>query len=180
MALVSEMDLERRARRAYEWGRLRSALGTAALVPPVTALGLVHCLLPTLTLVCIVVLTLAVVLFLQRGQDLARGARVGMVAGLAPLLVPIGVQGFGIYCRSPFLCARLPLFCIVGGVIGGLVLASRRPRALARSRAFWTAASTVTLVAGAVGCLPAGAAGLLGLSVGLLLGAAPAMVARAS
>ena len=177
---LSDSALERLARHAYEWSRLRSALAAGAFIPPVAALGLVQCEAPSLTVGCIVLLTLAVVAFHHAGRDFARGSRAGLVAGLAPFLMPIAVHVTGVYCAAPVLCASLPAVCLAGGVVSGLVLGhrGRRPPGASASTAFWVAALTVTLAAGAVGCLLAGVAGLAGLAAGLVVGSAPALLAR--
>lgn len=175
---LAETDLELRARRAYERGRLRSALGKGAVVMTVAGLGLLHCTRLGPTIGCIAFLTVVVVVFLHVGRGLARGARVGLAAGLVPFLAPIVVQALGVYCASPVLCLSVLPICFVGGAVGGLVLGYMGARPPIDARTFWVGAITVTLAAGSVGCLLAGAAGLAGLAVGLLLGTFPVLLAR--
>jgi hypothetical protein len=169
--------LKGRARLAYERGRWTRALIAAAPIPPVASLAFVRCAQPFTSVVCSVALALLVAVLLQRGRDWGRGARAGLVAGLAPFLLPIAIETFG----SPELCEQLPWFCAAGGVCAGLILAlalRRRGVPIMDPRSYWMAAGLVTLLAGAVGCLLAGAAGLGGLALGLAAGAVPALVAR--
>ena len=171
MSVSIDGGLRERARRAYERGRLRRALVAGIAIPPVASLAFLQCVRPLPSLAAAGLLSLLVVAMLHRGQDWGRGARAGLVAGLAPFLFPIAVEGLG----SPALCELLPWFCAAGGVVAGLVLVTRRHVRLENPRAYWIAACLVTLLAGAVGCWIAGAAGLAGLAAGLALGAAPAL-----
>ncbi len=166
--------LKIRARRAYERGRWSRSLMAAVAIPPAASLAFVRCAQPLESVVCSVALAALVAALLHRGQDWGRGARTGLVAGLAPFLFPIAIETFG----SPELCEQLPWFCAAGGLAAGVVLAARRRAPIADRRAYWTAAGLVTLLAGAVGCWLAGAAGLGGLALGLAAGAVPVLVAR--
>lgn len=165
-------DLKARALRAYERGRFRRALPVAVAIPPVASLAFVQCADPRASVVCAVSLALLVAALLYRGQDWGRGARAGLVAGMAPFAFPIVIEASG----SPALCELLPWFCAAGGVFAGLILASRRRARVEKASNYWIAAAIVAGLAGAVGCLIAGAAGLLGLAAGLAIGAAPALV----
>ena len=176
MSVIADSGLRERARRAYERGRLRRALVAGIAIPPVASLAFLQCARPLPSLAAAGLLSILVVAMLHRGQDWGRGARAGLVAGLAPFLFPIAVEGLG----SPALCELLPWFCAAGGVVAGLVLVIRRRARLENPKAYWTTAALVTLLAGAVGCWIAGAAGLTGLAAGLALGAAPAFVLRPS
>lgn len=167
----TEDGLRRRARRAYERGRLRRGLVAGVAIPPVASLAFLQCVRPLPSLVAAGLLSLLVVALLHRGQDWGRGARAGLIAGLAPFLFPIVVEGLG----TPALCELLPWFCAAGGVVAGIVLVARHRVPLESPRAYWIGACLVTLLAGAVGCWIAGAAGLAGLAAGLAVGAAPAL-----
>jgi hypothetical protein len=175
----SEADLARGARRAYELGRVSAATPLGLLVAPVACLGLLNCARPGATLACIVLLTTAVVALQYRGLDWARGARLGLLAGIGPFLVPIGAQALGLFC-SPRLCAALPWVCVAGGLLGGMALGSRGRGSPTNRSAFWTAAIGVTLLAGSIGCLLAGLAGVAGLVLGLAIGAAPVLLLRST
>jgi hypothetical protein len=164
-------DLKVRARRAYEGARLRRALVPAVLIPPVASLAFLQCAQPLPSVACSVALGLVVAAMLFRGQDWGRGARAGLAAGLAPFGLPLVIEMFG----SPSLCELLPWFCAAGGLIAGLLLASRRRVQFENPRAYWATAFLVTLLAGTIGCWIAGVAGLTGLAAGLAVGAMPAL-----
>ena len=166
------VDLKARARRAYERGRLRRALLPAAAIPPIASLAFVQCAQPFPSIACSVALGLLVAAMLYRGQDWGRGARAGLLAGLAPFGLPPLIEALG----SPALCELLPWFCAAGGAAAGLVLVSRRRIRLENPPAYWITAALVTLLAGTVGCWIAGVAGLAGLAAGLAVGAAPVLV----
>jgi hypothetical protein len=163
-----------RARRAYERARWSRALLVAVAIPPAASLAFLQCAQPLESVVCSVALAVLVAAFLHRGQDWGRGARAGLVAGMAPFLFPILIETFG----SPELCEQLPWFCGAGGVAAGLFLGTRGRTRIAEPKAYWTAACAVALLAGAVGCWLAGAAGLAGLAVGFAAGAVPALALR--
>jgi hypothetical protein len=120
--------------------------------------------------------SLLMFVWLRRGEDHARGARAGLLAGLAPLAMPPAAQAYALW--QPATAAVVPAGCLLGGLLGGVVLAVLGTRAARASRDFWIAALTVCLAAGAGGCLFAGLLGLTGMALGLGLGAAPLLAAR--
>src|SRR5438093_9174474 len=93
-----ESIFERRARRAYELGRLGAGARRAALLLFPIALALPGCGAPQEVLVCGGALLVAVTLFLWRGQDWKAGVGPGIAAGLAPLLLPVFTRGAGHLC----------------------------------------------------------------------------------
>ena len=165
-----------RARRAYEGGRVRLGLRGAAAVVPMAVLSLVACGRPTATLAGALALTAVVFSAVWRGQDMARGARLGLAAGLPPLLLPVLVEATGHVC-APQLCILFPAACITGGLIGGVALGLRGRKAGLSVGAF-AVAGLVAGLTGSLGCLVAGAAGLLGLLFGLASGVTPVLVVR--
>jgi hypothetical protein len=113
---------------------------------------------------------------LQMGR-LARGVGPGILAGVAPLLLPVAVQTSGHLCAGGR-CLLYPGVCLAGGLAGGLVLAFLAPRPAPGNGIAFMADCLVAGLTGAVGCLLYGLIGFGGMAVGLLLGAAPALVAR--
>jgi len=172
----AESALYLRARRAYEAGRARLGLRRAAVAVPLLAVSLVCCGRPSASGTTAALLAAAVAVFEWRGLGLGRGARIGLVAGLPALLVPILVQTAGYACGTSF-CALYPGVCGTAGLAGGvlLVIGCRRrgvePSGLA-------AAGLVAALAGSLGCLVAGLPGLVGLALGLAFGSAPALAWR--
>jgi hypothetical protein len=173
---VAEATLAVAARRAYERGRLRWALRRAVAATAVSALAMVGCAAPGGPAACAAALGIVVAACLWRGGAWARGARLGFLAGLAPCLLPAAVRAA--HACGGTLCLTLPAVCLAGGVVAGLLLGWLGLR-VHGDRRFWSAAATVAVLAGAIGCLPAGLAGLGGLALGLLGGAAaPVLAAR--
>lgn len=177
--LLDDLRLEAQARRAYERGRTQLGLTRATLVAPLAALAFLQCTSTTAVPITLAVAVLAgmVGVMAWRGQDYGRGASAGLFAGLAPCMLPLLSTATGVFCDTT-LCAVMPATCVVGGILGGFVLGTRRRGPRQAGARFWTSALAVTLAAGAVGCLGAGLMGLAGLVAGLLAGAAPALVLR--
>src|SRR5689334_1170521 len=109
------MALEARARRAYEWGRLRFSL---RLVPPVLAAAAVAVacgrpLSPTCTLAGVLVL-LSLSLSFTGGAG-GRAVAPGLVAGCVALACPVLLHTVGHACLGPS-CMLLGIpACIAGG-----------------------------------------------------------------
>jgi hypothetical protein len=173
-----DAGLKARARRAYETGRLWHALRRALWLLPLAAVSRLGCCAdPVAVIVCGAALFTAVTLFLWRGGDYARGVGPGILAGVAPLLLPVVVQTSGHLCAGGR-CLFYPGACLAGGLAGGLALAFLAPRPVAGNGVAFMAACLVAGLTGAIGCLLYGVIGFGGMAVGLLLGAVPALVAR--
>lgn len=165
-----------RTRRAYERGRVRHGLRVAAWVVPMAVLSLIACERPVASLATAMTLATLATVAIWRGQDLARGARLGLLAGLPALLLPVLVGATGHVCGAD-VCRLYPAACIAGGLIGGVALGWRGRKAGLPFGAFAVGGLVVGLT-GSLGCLVAGAAGLLGLLFGLASGLTPALVVR--
>jgi hypothetical protein len=171
-------DLARRARRAYERGRLRWAVSRALAAVAVAAVALIGCAAPGSSAACAAALGVLIASCLWRGGAWAGGARLGFLAGLTPCLLPAAFRTV-LACGGTLCLTLLPL-CVLAGVVAGLLLGWLGLRAgTAHDRRFWLAAAGATLLAGSTGCLAAGFAGLGGMVLGMLAGAAaPALAAR--
>jgi hypothetical protein len=165
-----------RTRRAYELGRVGHGLRVATTVIPMAALSLVACQRPAATMAASLALAAVVTATSWRGQDLARGARLGLLAGLPALLLPVLVGATGHLCGENF-CLLYPAACIAGGVVGGAAIGWRGRKAGLPVGAF-VVAGVVAGLTGLLGCLVAGVAGLLGLLAGLAGGVTPVLVLR--
>lgn len=168
-------DLERRARRAYELGRVSQALRIVpwVLLPAAVALlcgrpvGLVFAL-------CAALLALSVGL-LVRGGMAGRSVLPGLAAGWAALLPPLLLRTAGHACfGDSCMTFGLPV-CALGGALSGVLLGK-----LVLSRgggaAFWIGAGLLAGLTGAMGCSIGGTFGILGMIAGVVAGSAPAMV----
>lgn len=173
---TAELTLEHRVRRAYELGRVLLGLRRAAIVAPMTALSLLACERPGATWVAASLLATAVVILEWRGLAFARGARVGLLAGIPPLLLPLLVRATFHVCNASF-CLPYAGVCLAAGVVGGGFMGlSAVRRGVGGSGV--AAAGLVASLAGTLGCLVAGVGGVVGLIIGLGLGAVPLIVLR--
>jgi hypothetical protein len=168
--------VERRARRAYEWSRVRrAAFGFAPVLVLVTA---AVCLVEQRgqTLAFGSALFLLGVVVLWYGRDLKRAVLPGLAAGLIPLVAAICAHGVGHPCTGDCCTALCLPACQGGGLAAGLVVAWV---GLRRSRGvwFWFTASGISLLTGAMGCVCVGYAGLTGLGLGYAIGVVPGFLA---
>ncbi|HJZ89046.1 MAG TPA: hypothetical protein VKN99_27935 [Polyangia bacterium] len=170
----SERTLMAAARRAYEWGRLRAALRAAWLVVPMVAISVAWARHPVASLAAGVALLGLVVVLGWRGGAAGRAVGPGLVAGLAPLTLPLAVRTTGHLCSST-LCMQLCLpACVVGGLISGALLARAAAR-LERGRpGFMVAAGAIAALAGSLGCALLGLSGVAGMAAGLMVASTPA------
>jgi mannitol-specific phosphotransferase system IIBC component len=167
--------LQQRARRAYELGRLRAAARSALLLAGLGALA--SRLLIGPRSMGWAALTFALWLVLGwRGGALLRGARYGLVAGAATLLLPLSLlrpccrwDASGMAsCTMPEMCVALG--ALVALPLSALVLTRREPRQLQLASGVWL--GVVSLAAFKCSALFMGEA--LGLLAGLALGMAVA------
>ena len=170
----------RAAKRAYELGRLRTAVLRAAAVAALVA-GAAAIAVGGRALAWLPLTMLAWMLVEWRGTWLLRGARRGLLAGLAALFLPLSVlrpccAGGTVECCS----GSMPPVCAAVGGLLGLSLALLIPKAPGARRV--EAALGVAVGAASVAALRCGpllmgeAAGLLG---GLTAGVLAASLARA-
>jgi hypothetical protein len=174
----NERALFERARRAYEWSRLKAALPATLWIAPMIAatlaiggpaIGLRIC--AGLALV-IVVLILA-----WRGGAAGRAIGPGLLAGLAPLAFPLMMRSMHLCGVHGCLMLCLPA-CIAGGMIGGLVVALT-VRRVSQGRVMFTLATlAIAMLCGAMGCLVAGLGGFLGMMVAVATLPVPVLLGR--
>jgi hypothetical protein len=167
--------LQSRARRAYEWGRLRWSLRLAPFVL-VAAGAALSCGRP-LDLTCALsfaLLPLAVGLTFAGGSA-GRGVLPGLVGGSVALALPLLVRTVGHLCLGPACMAFCLPACIVGGAIAGAVIG-----ATARSEGveapFVASALLIAGLTGALGCTLGGLAGVGGMLAGALAVGAPVLL----
>lgn len=166
-----------RARRAYEWGRLRYAAIQSWPVPVLTAVSVVVCHEPALSLVIGGGLWLASLGFFFYGRVAARAAAAGLKAGMIAFILTL----LGFY----FLCDLFPnlataSLAIDGGIgLGtGLALSMASARMATRSNAFLALAGVIATPCGMLACVLFGPIGLSGIALGVLLSTAPVVIYR--
>jgi hypothetical protein len=176
MPSTDVLRVERRLRRAYEFGRLRLAL---LGVLPLTLVVLVSMLLTQRPLSALAFGALAVATgagMLFYGRDPQRAVLPGVAAGLVPLALALCASRLH-HC-GPDGCSTLCIpACILGGLVSGLVVASVGHRRGA-GPVFWLSASGLALLTGAMGCTCIGHSGVAGLALGFALGSVPRMLRK--
>ncbi len=174
-----DAGLMRRARRVYEAGRLGAALRRSVFLLPAAGLASLGCVDWAGAVASGVALFALVTFCLWRGQGYRRAVGPGLVAGFAPLLLPILAQASGHVCAAGG-CLLLPAVCALGGLVGGVTLGILAPRPRDGRGIPFVTACLIAGLAGSMGCLMYGAVGLGVMVLGLLLGAAPVLAARST
>ena len=170
-------ELRARARRAYEFGRVRlgaRACGAAMLIAA-AALALGRPLFPTALLALSLGVVAAALAF--RGGAGGRAVWPGLAAGTGAMLLPLGVTTAGCAMFGPA-CMRFCLpACVVAGCVIGAALALLAAREERGPREFLLAGTAIAALTAALGCTLAGAAGVAGMAVGTLAMGAPVWIA---
>jgi hypothetical protein len=169
--------VKRRARRKYEWARVRRALwgfGPSLLVVAAAGVFAKH---PTSTLAFGAAMFAAGVSALWYGRGLKHAVLPGFGLGLVPLALALCANRFGHVCTGDGCVALCVPACITGGLMAGVGMAviGHRHR---QGVGYWAAASLIALLTGAMGCSCVGSAGVLGLAAGFGLGVLPGVVRR--
>jgi len=172
---LTEPVLEGRARRAYEWGRLRWSLRLAPFVLAAAgtafACGRPFDLTGALT---IGLLPLAVGLSFAGGSA-GNAVIPGLLGGSVALALPLLVGTVGHFCLGPSCMSFCLPACVLGGAIaGGLIGAAARRQE--REAPFFVSALAIAGLMGALGCTLAGLAGVGGMLAGALLAGTPLLL----
>jgi hypothetical protein len=172
---VPEAVLAARARRAYEAGRLRTALPPIALAVPMVGLSVVLCDRPTASAGCGLALVAVLLAAAWRGQPFARGARAGLIAGLGPLLLPMATC---FHLCAGGVCLLAPTACVAAALLGGAVLGLYARQGVpggSHAGGYLLAAMAVAALVGSLGCVIAGVSGIAGMVIGLVIGTVPVL-----
>jgi hypothetical protein len=162
------VDLERltkRARRAYELGRIRRALWVIAFIAPIGALCVLlsprkgECL-------CLLVVLLAFVIGMRwHGRRAGGNASVGLIAGALPLAAGILLALEPSICGGPGCILGASLVALVAGV-----WIAWRLRHESESLDGYLAVAGIAVLSASVGCIALGLIGVLGVVIGIALG----------
>lgn len=169
-------DLMRRARVAYELGRLRHGLARASVAAPATALGLLGCTSQrAATILCGAALFVLVAALAWRGQRHGRAAVAGLLAGAPALLVPLLCRGLTRHACVGGVCWDACLLsCVGGGLIAGAIVGGLVARAGAPRRGEMLVLSAlVAILTGSLGCVIGGVPGIVGMAASLAVTGAP-------
>lgn len=171
--MVNREQLQIRGLRAYELGRLRTAVRVAAYLVPLA----LCCALETGArepCACLGVLLLAGSVWLRwRNRRGVESVTTGLLAGSIPLFAGLVVARVAPAWGSAPAFSGCAALCFAAGGAAGSWLGVRT----ARSRAGfmgWATAACIALLAASLGCIGLGVPGVVGASVGLLLGGAGA------
>ena len=177
---MESRDLEtltRRARRAYEWSRLRMALwGFAPVVLIITAATLLT-KRPGSALAFGAALFAFGVTALWYGKGAQRAVLPGLALGLVPLTLALCASQMNHMCMGDACMAVCVPACTAGGALAGLGMALVGYRRRQGWR-YWIAASAIALLTGAMGCSFVGFGGLAGLALGFGVGLAALSLPR--
>lgn len=177
MMSAPEVRREARLRRAYEIGRLSTAMVATLPIVPVLAVAPLCCRDPRQVIACGVALLAVVIGLRWRGQQYAVGVSPGLLAGLGPLFVPVAGR-VGLPLCGVSGCGLTPAVCALGGLAGGIMLGLLAPRLETGRSVPFVVACVVAALTGAVGCLMYGLIGLVVMAGGLLIGALPLLAVR--
>jgi hypothetical protein len=169
------VNLELRARRAYEWGRLRWSLRLAPALALAAGVS-VACGRPV-GLCCAllaVLLPLAVGLSFAGGSA-GRAVRPGLLAGGFALAMPLLVRTAGPFCIGDACMSLCLPACVVGGCVAGVLIALRAAREGHGAR-FALSGLLLAGLMGSLGCTLSGLAGVGGMLAGALVAGGPVLL----
>jgi hypothetical protein len=181
MAFTPEL-FKRRARRAYEVGRLRLSVPWAVLAGTLGLLGTALTGGGGFGLAMSMLAAAGAVVCVWYGRHVGRGVWPGVWVGSLAMLMALFAWTCAGRGATGFLECRLP--CVVAGVIIAAGAAFHVGRTAAARDALLTLLGTASIAIplALIACRAVGIGGMVGLAVGLALGSAPAMwrVLRAS
>jgi hypothetical protein len=177
MAMAGPDELQRRARRAYEWGRLRYAVARAWPALPLTALSSWLCHEPWLSAIIGAGLLALATGLIWYGRIAGRAASAGLKAGIAAFAMP--VLAFQSYF-APYWSTLSGMLIVNGatGVLVGVLLSIQSARLQAERDLFLALASVVAALCGLLGCILFGPPGLAGMAAGIFLTTTPVAIYR--
>jgi hypothetical protein len=167
---------QRRARLAYELGRVRLALlGIAPLLILIAAAVWLGERPAAALAFGSATLALGAGM-LWYGRDPQRAVLPGIAAGMVPLAFALCANKM--YACGADGCSSLCVpACTLGGVVAGLAVAGVGNQRRA-GPAFWLSACGLALLTGAMGCTCIGSSGVVGLGVGIAAGVVPGLLRR--
>ena len=169
--------VRRRARVAYELGRMRRALLGVAPVVVIVAVAACFAHRPASTLWFGLATMSVGGLMLWYGRDPQRAVLPGIAAGLVPLVFALCANN--IHTCGPDGCTTFCApACAVGGIVAGLAVAGIGNQRRA-GISFWLTGSALALLTGAMGCACIGYSGVVGLGLGFIAGVVPGLIRRA-
>jgi hypothetical protein len=177
MDSIDLSQLERRARRKYEWARARRAAFGFAPSLVLVALAAVMNKHPMSAVTFGAAMFAVGTMLLWYGRDLRRAVLPGLAMGILPLALALCANHMGHACMGD----RCMMLCVPACALGGLgagVGVSLIGLRWKHAWPFWVGATTLTLLTGAMGCSCVGYGGVAGLAVGYGVGLLSGLVRR--
>ena len=164
--VTDDTSLKQRARRLYEVGRLRGALGWS--IPALVLAALVALIVRQMSmpLAIGVALYAASAGLLWWGRAPGRGVLPGLVFGLIPLAAAVLANFYGDTCVGAECMRMCILTCFGGGLVAGLLiarLAVRSPNPIA----LFLSAASVALLTGVIGGACMGIYPVIGMAIAI-------------
>lgn len=173
------LDLRADVRRAYERGRLRMALRAAALAAPMIVLSLAAGQTPIMSSLVGAALAALATYLRWRGQAWGRAVVPGLLAGSAPLALPLLLRSSG-HCFIGGACciggacwSGCLIGCVLGGVLAGVTIGIAAAAEHRQRGAFLLSATLLASITGVLGCAIVGTAGIAGMAVAVVVSSLP-------
>ncbi len=173
----TDLQIRARGKRAYELGRLRSAMKALPYVVPLVVLASSSSMTSLSWNVALgTALAALTVGLLWRGEAHGRAVGTGLLAGAIPLLLPLAMQSTG-HCCLAGACSTwcLPL-CIGAGFAAAIMVGIRASSEVRAPGRFALSATGVAALTGAIGCAGMGLGAVAGMIAALAVVSAPVAV----
>lgn len=170
-------QLERRARRKYEWARARRAIlgfAPALVVVAIATLSNKH---PVSALIFGAAMFVVGAGLLWYGREIRRAVLPGLAMGLLPLALALCANHMDHACLGDQCMMLCVPACTLGGVGAGVGISIIGVRWQQRWP-FWAGATVLTLLTGAMGCSCVGYGGVVGLTLGYAVGLLTGLIQR--
>ena len=171
--MVNFEQLETRALRAYEVGRIRMASRVLLLLVPVALICLLEQANRGACGCCAAALLVVSVWLRWKDRAGVKSVARGLLGGVVPLAFALVLPTLMPACTSAGLFSACTAFSLVLGVAAGAVVAMREVKAPSPSRG-WVAAATVATLAGSMGCIRLGLVSVVFVALGVVAGRAAA------
>lgn len=159
--------LRAQARQHYELGRLRAGLRFGLWTLPMVGVSLWSNGWSSATCFVGLLLFVGVVALWWRGMAWGQAIRPGLLAGIAPLMIPILLRTQGPCCTGDACWSVCMASCIAGGLVAGIGIGLSAPVRSGPVQ-FMVGAIFLASLAGLLGCAVVGAAGVVGMVASLL------------
>ncbi len=168
---------ERRARRKYEWARVRRAMLGFAPSLFVVLVATLASQRPVSAIAFGAAVFAVGVGLLWYGRDFRGAVLPGLAIGLFPLALALCANHMGHACMGGQCMTMCVPACIIGGMGAGVGVSLVGLR-WKQGAAYWIGATALTLLTGAMGCSCVGYAGVAAMAAGYAVGMLPMLVQR--